>query len=62
MTELISDGPDEPTAILAHVLGALGPILEWKRAEVAWKLDSIRAAYVQYVEPQLNETREGRRL
>lgn len=57
MTDLIAQGPSEPTAMLAHLSQALNDILGAKQADVAWKLASVRAAYAQHVEPLLHHAR-----
>jgi hypothetical protein len=53
MTEAIAAAPAEPEKVFQSVTSDLGSILASKRAEVAWKLASVRAAYDERVAPAL---------
>ena len=45
MAELISASSGQPQDVVAQITAFLQPILERKRAEVSWKLESVRKAY-----------------
>lgn len=53
MVELLGGGPDDPAQVVVHVENALRGILERKRAEVAWKLASVRVAFDTTIAPEL---------
>ena len=54
MTVLIEEAPDgPPELIFRHVTAGLAGILAEKRAEVAWKIASIRRAFDWQVAPRL---------
>lgn len=59
MAELLASAPDDLDAVAAHVQARLLDVLERKRADVRWKLVSVRRAYESLVLPQLRETRDA---
>jgi hypothetical protein len=59
MFELIREAPDDPEVLVTVLSGRLDSILDAKRAEVAWKLRSIRQAFDQVVAPQFEDARRA---
>lgn len=49
----------EPGEVLAHLRAVTSEILERKRRSVAWKLESVRAAFESNVVPQLVAARSS---
>jgi len=45
MGQLILQSPGMPNEVLATIVSAIRPVLEQKRAEVRWKLASVRQQY-----------------
>jgi hypothetical protein len=45
MSDLIRESAGQPGDVLARITAALQPILERKRADVKWKLESVRKAF-----------------
>lgn len=58
MRQLIMESPGEPDDVLQNVNARLLEILEQKRAVVQWKLESIRTAFIEMVEPHLLAARK----
>ena len=59
MTAAIESAPDDtPDAIFAHVTSDLAAILAAKRADVAWKLLSVRQQFDSDVVPKLTAARQ----
>ena len=61
MRQLIMDSPGEPADVLQVVSKRLQEILEQKRAIVLWKLESVRAGFIEKVEPHLLAARRQKR-
>ena len=59
MTEAIEAAPDDPEALFAAVTSGLAAIADRKRADVDWKLRSVRQAFDEHVAPQLRSRRAG---
>jgi len=59
MSELIMSGPEDQEAALAHVTAALADVLLRKQRDVAWKLESVRAAFENSIAPTLREQRSA---
>jgi hypothetical protein len=58
MSEAIEKAPDGTTAeIYAAVTSGLRQVLADKRPDVRWKLDSVRRAFDEIVEPRLRSAR-----
>jgi hypothetical protein len=53
LSDLLAAAPEEPEALLAHIMPALVNVLAKKRATVKWKLASVRRAYELQVRPGL---------
>jgi len=45
MSDLIHTATGQPNEVVAQISAALQPVLERKRANVKWKLESVRKAY-----------------
>ena len=45
MSDLIRTATGQPNEVVAQISAALQPVLERKRANVKWKLESVRKAY-----------------
>lgn len=45
MSDLIRTAIGQPSEVVAQIAAALQPVLEHKRANVKWKLESVRKAY-----------------
>jgi len=62
MSDAIATAPDGPVeAVYTHITKDLDQILESKRADVAWKLLSVRSQFDEVVCPALQAAREARR-
>jgi len=59
MGDLIVNCPGEPSQVLQAVAAELQSILDVKRDSVKWKLESVRRAFEERVEPELRKTRNG---
>jgi hypothetical protein len=57
LREVIAATSDDPTELLGAVAEATQAALEVKRADVTWKLLSVRTAYEEMVAPRLAATR-----
>lgn len=57
MAEAIQAAPSEPEALFTAVTDGLAAILAAKRAEVEWKLSSVRKAFDERVVPKLQARR-----
>lgn len=57
MPGLIADSPSDPREAVRAIEVALGEVLAAKRAEVEWKLESVRLAYERNVETGLARAR-----
>lgn len=57
MTDAIRAAPADPEALLAAVTAGLATIADQKRAEVEWKIRSVRRAFEEHVAPKLNARR-----
>jgi hypothetical protein len=60
MASAIATAPDgPPDVIYEHVTSDLDSILEAKKADVAWKLASVRAQFDKAVAPRLGQVRDA---
>jgi len=57
MEELILNLPGDPSQVLQAVAAELKAILNTKRNNVKWKLESVRMAFKERVEPELRKSR-----
>ncbi|MGH2627374.1 MAG: hypothetical protein ACRDHY_12070 [Anaerolineales bacterium] len=57
MGDLLLQVPGDAGQVLAHVRIVLAEVLGSKREMVAWKLDSVRRAYFEMVQPELRARR-----
>ena len=57
IVQFLDEAPGSPEQVVAAVVQYLGEILLRKRRDVEWKLDSVRAAFTEHVEPALREAR-----
>ncbi len=55
MAQLISEAKGEPGAVVNEVILKLEEVLRRKRANVRWKLDSIREAFSSIIKPELDK-------
>jgi hypothetical protein len=53
MEQLLTEAEGSPDEVLAAISGELQAILERKRAEVQWKLQSVRRAFDEVIVPGL---------
>jgi hypothetical protein len=60
MEEIITEITGTPDEIVEHIAQRLNVILEKKRADVRWKLESVREAFEAEVRPQLEKIRSQR--
>ncbi|MDR0776624.1 MAG: hypothetical protein LBE81_08305 [Azonexus sp.] len=54
MSDLIRNSTGDPNQVLKKISSALKPILDRKRSDVAWKLESVRKAYEENFLSALN--------
>ena len=59
MEDLIINSPGEPSQALEAVIAELQSILNVKRDSVKWKLESVRAAFRERIEPELRKSRKA---
>jgi hypothetical protein len=59
MTDAIRGAPPDPEALFAAVTADLAAIADQKRADVEWKIRSVRRAFEEQVAPKLNARRAG---
>ncbi len=59
MEELIVNSPGGPLQVLQAVAAELQSILNAKRDNVKWKLESVRKAFKERVEPELRQSRSA---
>jgi hypothetical protein len=58
MDQLLTEATGTPNEVVTTVIAKLQQILERKRADVQWKLQSVREAFEQRVAPTLMKGRE----
>ena len=59
MDDLVLNSPGDPIQILKSITAELESILQAKQDNVNWKLESVRRAFTEHVEPQLRKTRNA---
>jgi hypothetical protein len=62
MEEILSEVEGTPEQVLEHAVRQLNAILERKRAEVRWKLESVRERFEADVLPELQRARSSKVL
>jgi hypothetical protein len=59
MEQILTEMPGTPEEILENAVDELRVILDKKRADVRWKLGSVRAAFEAEVRPELEKVRRN---
>ncbi len=57
IAQVLDETRGSPEQVVAGVVQYLGEILERKKRDVSWKLDSVRAAFSVHIEPALRQAR-----
>jgi hypothetical protein len=60
MEQILTEATGSPDEVVDFVSRQLDVVLAQKRADVRWKLDSVRQAFESEVVPRLEETRRAR--
>ncbi len=57
LEDLLTESTESPDEVVSRIIGYLGEIHQWKKQDVAWKLESIREAFERKIEPKLRDRR-----